>query len=376
MHCCLDRIESIEGGVWSPTAISVFSKLLMDKILTLTIKSKCESIYNVELFIKTQNIAEQLVKEGQAVLKQDLQQGDAKKTPLIKVDKSIEHDLTITCIYSPFCFYSQLNNNLGEFSQFELSLQEFYENALKKSNIVLLTKPQIGQICVAKYSEDEQWYRAIVKEVDHELNNVRVFFIDYGNEDVVLIDKGLLVINDQFKQYPCMALKCCLDGIKPLSEGFTSSLMTEIIDFMYNSLAGNVKGMFLGKQTDDCYLVKLRAEETTENNTVKTINISDLLIEQKYVLRAEQAEIKAKKYVPKVVNVNKVITNGAGDAKDIVTFKQYSKYEPELKRGETYEFIITYIETVSEFYVKLNGPKDSEESRNLANKLQYFYEKS
>jgi tudor domain-containing protein 1/4/6/7 len=110
-------------------------------------------------------------------------------------------EIEITCIYSPFCFYAQLKHFKEDFSRFEESIQTFYENEMKHSDIVLLKKPCVGQMCIARYSVDDFWYRAVVKEIDLTLNSVVVFFIDYGNHDTVQIDGNLLVINEQFIKY-------------------------------------------------------------------------------------------------------------------------------------------------------------------------------
>lgn len=41
--------------------------------------------------------------------------------------------------------------------------------------------------CLAKYSEDDTWYRAVVEEKCFD--TAKVLFVDYGNREAVAFDK-------------------------------------------------------------------------------------------------------------------------------------------------------------------------------------------
>lgn len=41
--------------------------------------------------------------------------------------------------------------------------------------------------CLAKYSEDDTWYRAVVEE--KTFDSAKVLFVDYGNQENVAFDK-------------------------------------------------------------------------------------------------------------------------------------------------------------------------------------------
>jgi hypothetical protein len=275
------RPKKQNNSVWSPEAITLFSNQVLDKTVTLVLKSKADNFYKIDLYSKTQNLAELLLKEGHALReyevplaqlqlqnqKINIANGDlaARFNKQIKIDVNSkkEHEMAITCTYSPFCFYGQLAVELENFSKFEMTLNDFYQNLLQQSDLVYLLKPATGQMCIARYSEDGAWYRAIVKEVNWDLEEARVFFVDYGNEDTVKLDsKGLLVINNQFKEYPTMAIKCCLNGIKPLDENLPNKPSQDYItDFMFNAIAyDRVFVTFVDKTIDECWYVDLRIE--------------------------------------------------------------------------------------------------------------------
>ena len=83
--------------------------------------------------------------------------------------------VVVTHIVSPFCFYCQEVDE--EFVEFEQKMHKYYEGKLAKA----LKTPQVNQICVAKYREDKQWYRAVITSLNTEARTIRVFFVDYGN---------------------------------------------------------------------------------------------------------------------------------------------------------------------------------------------------
>ena len=68
----------------------------------------------------------------------------AKKTIIEKRLTTV----TVTHITSPYLFYVQEAST--EFTEFEKALQKYYTSLL----IMPLKNPRVGQMCVAKYSED------------------------------------------------------------------------------------------------------------------------------------------------------------------------------------------------------------------------------
>ena len=96
------------------------------------------------------------------------------------------------------------------------NLQDFYDSpsAVKAVNI------HPGATVVAKFSEDEVWYRGQVKSVSDI--SAQVEFIDYGNCDTVTVD-SLQKVDKQFFSIPTQAVHCSLFGVRPLSQGNTWS---------------------------------------------------------------------------------------------------------------------------------------------------------
>ncbi|XP_076296127.1 tudor and KH domain containing protein papi isoform X2 [Lasioglossum baleicum] len=71
-----------------------------------------------------------------------------------------------------------------------------------------------GQVCAAKFNYDEQWYRANVISVAHGDGECEVFFMDYGDHDVIELD-NVLELRMDFVSLRAQAMECCLNNVKP-----------------------------------------------------------------------------------------------------------------------------------------------------------------
>lgn len=72
-----------------------------------------------------------------------------------------------------------------------------------------------GTLCAAKYKADSKWYRARVMQTLGR-GQYQVFFIDYGNIDVVNIDdnKSLRKLPGHLLQFEPQAKRCELAYVK------------------------------------------------------------------------------------------------------------------------------------------------------------------
>ena len=70
-----------------------------------------------------------------------------------------------------------------------------------------------GMYFVAKFSEDEGWYRArVIQQTTRE--GYLVHYVDYGNSEVVNI-RDMKNLPPQFSHLPSQAIECSLSGVKP-----------------------------------------------------------------------------------------------------------------------------------------------------------------
>ena len=64
--------------------------------------------------------------------------------------------------------------------------------------------PKTGDLVSAKFSEDDQWYRAKVKRASAVKKEALLWFIDYGNEETLPFSR-IRPLDTKFKSLPGQA---------------------------------------------------------------------------------------------------------------------------------------------------------------------------
>ncbi|XP_076380024.1 protein tudor isoform X1 [Megalopta genalis] len=121
-----------------------------------------------------------------------------------KLSKDAEEIVHVSFVESCRKFFVQLHSNVGSLESVMDCLAEFCQSA---PPILNLTKIKIGLPCAALY--DNQWYRAQILGVN--ANNVRVLYVDYGNEETVTVTSLRLMHDDLIKRLEAQAIKCILN---------------------------------------------------------------------------------------------------------------------------------------------------------------------
>ncbi|XP_069835842.1 tudor domain-containing protein 1 isoform X2 [Dendropsophus ebraccatus] len=111
------------------------------------------------------------------------------------------------------------------------TLKKFYSDP---SNIRKDYIPDTGEVCVAKYRQDRQWYRALVCNVEKTLRTAHVLYLDYGNTESVSLDIVQPVHKDVELIPPC-ALHCCLAHVTAPPFGWSSECLVEVKKLLVGS---------------------------------------------------------------------------------------------------------------------------------------------
>ena len=75
-----------------------------------------------------------------------------------------------------------------------------------------LENVSIGDFGVAKYSEDDRWYRArLIMREGHE--QIRIVFVDFGNIEVKSV-KEFFPLHKLFTTLPAQAIACSLSEVR------------------------------------------------------------------------------------------------------------------------------------------------------------------
>ncbi|XP_067401015.1 tudor domain-containing protein 6 isoform X2 [Emydura macquarii macquarii] len=110
--------------------------------------------------------------------------------------------VVVSYVESPGYFWCQLSRNNQELKTLMAEIQEYCKASAQPhhwSNLV----------CLAKYSEDEKWYRALIISGVLSTEHVEVIYVDYGNKELVSV-KNLRSINANFLKLKAQAFRCSL----------------------------------------------------------------------------------------------------------------------------------------------------------------------
>ena len=141
-----------------------------------------------------------------------LESGTARSVmtiPLPQPEMNQPLDCTVTHVNTPSELYCQLQSATPIAEEMLDNLYTFYA---EESSGQALESCEIGTVCAAPFT-DGSWYRAKVTALTAEVASVLYF--DYGNSTEVPVS-DLRVLDEQFRSEPLQALKCSLNGIRPL----------------------------------------------------------------------------------------------------------------------------------------------------------------
>ncbi|KAI1302402.1 Tudor domain-containing protein 1 [Halotydeus destructor] len=112
----------------------------------------------------------------------------------------------VSHVISPKAFWIQYNPNeaLNAIYAIQTAQDMLYQKGVKNLDSYLT-----GTLCAAKFKTDELWYRAKIINCRSRDDKVRVYYVDWGNDDEVSID-WLMPLDDSLRDHPARCVKCCL----------------------------------------------------------------------------------------------------------------------------------------------------------------------
>lgn len=178
-----------------------------------------------------------------------------------ELDELIE--IYLSYIIDPTAFWFQCVDNLKELDELMDKINEFYSNIPTSECSLSTGDLKVGQPCCGLY-EDGYWYRCRINKLI-SINQVQVFYVDYGNELNVNI-KSLKQLKKEFLKLPCQAMKGQLYGIKPFGKSWLKASNEKLYELT------NDKHMF-GKIVE-------ADETTTSMEIIDTNNDDDVYVSQ------------------------------------------------------------------------------------------------
>uniref|UniRef100_A0A8C5TDM4 Tudor domain containing 6 n=1 Tax=Malurus cyaneus samueli TaxID=2593467 RepID=A0A8C5TDM4_9PASS len=261
LKCCLAGVSPLRGS-WSEASVSAFREIVLNKQLKICFLSVQGDKYVVELFDQSQlgerRVSKLMAQGGYA----QYQRYETPKTPQ-KLDRSVTQasclafrespiaaihssksseslfsqdyegkenlptslrqnyveikpgsswgghlevgstvNVILSYVENPSCFWCQLSRNCHDLEVLMDEIQEHCKNA---------SQPHVwpNLVCLAQYSEDKKWYRALIVSEGVCAEKVEVIYVDYGNREQVCLTK-LRAINEHFLRLEAQAFRCSL----------------------------------------------------------------------------------------------------------------------------------------------------------------------
>ncbi|KAL9974651.1 hypothetical protein ACROYT_G011712 [Oculina patagonica] len=139
------------------------------------------------------------------------------------------HSVYVSAVENPGLFFIQLKSS-------EESLEELKQKINFGVSRVNLegTEITIGSLCVAKFSEDDLWYRARVlgSRPDNEYD---VFYVDFGDREWVTADR-IVPAWTSILQLPLQAIECSLVNVDPRENEWSEESSNEFWDMVNDQL--------------------------------------------------------------------------------------------------------------------------------------------
>ncbi|XP_010582615.1 PREDICTED: tudor domain-containing protein 6 [Haliaeetus leucocephalus] len=111
-------------------------------------------------------------------------------------------NVVVSYVENPSNFWCQLSRNCHDLNVLMAEIQEYCKNS---------SHPPAwpNSVCLAQYSEDEKWYRALIISEVPSAEKVEVIYVDYGNREMVSLT-NLRSTNERFLRLEAQAFRCSL----------------------------------------------------------------------------------------------------------------------------------------------------------------------
>nr|XP_060641302.1 tudor domain-containing protein 6 isoform X1 [Anolis sagrei ordinatus] len=236
------------GQAWSVNAVDYFRKAVLSKELVIKVLGMQGTIYEVELFdyaLKGENNLGKIMSQGiyakhekvqvekhhkvidqsnkgacylyhRGVAENDCNvfpnpsacnlQNYSEITPGLYCEEQLEVGSTVDVIVSytecPSIFWCQLAKNSHDLRTLMAQIQDYCAHSVQPLDWPI-------PVCLAKYSEDNKWYRALIISEVNSAEEVEVVYVDYGNKEHVSL-KNVRATKEEFMKMKAQAFRCSL----------------------------------------------------------------------------------------------------------------------------------------------------------------------
>ncbi|XP_053305863.1 tudor domain-containing protein 1-like [Spea bombifrons] len=176
---------------------------------------------------------------------------------------------------SYFFIHSYIEKSVKSLFKLTTTLQEIYS---KPENLKKGYTPVIGEICVARYSQDQRWYRVLVQNVDAATRKAHVLYIDFGNQEALTLD-NLQKMHQDLELLSPLAMKCILVSVTPPPGGWSPVCIAESRKLMDQQKV-SISIVEVLREEVPCYAVDIGASLSDTFTVCAGIHVAKLLLEK------------------------------------------------------------------------------------------------
>ncbi|XP_045294961.1 tudor domain-containing protein 1 isoform X2 [Leopardus geoffroyi] len=254
----------------------------------------------------------------------------------LQLRKTMEIKGTVTEFKHPSDFYVQLYSSevLEYMNQLSACLKETYANAVHEEDYI----PVKGEVCVAKYTVDQTWNRVIIRDVDMLQKKAQVLYIDYGNEEIIPVNR-IHQLNRNIDLFPPCAIKCFVASVTP-AEGNWSNECIKTIKSLLMEQYCSIKIVDILKEEVVTFAVDVMLPSSGKL-------LDDVLIEMGYGLKPKGQNSKKQSADPgdvedggKMTAENKVVVDRSDLIPKVLT----------VNVGDEFCGVVAHIQTPEDFF--------------------------
>ncbi|KAG0353570.1 hypothetical protein BG005_007157 [Podila minutissima] len=205
----LDKTGGFIGTMWLNKTDNVAAQLLEEGLATVHGYSADQSKHATLLYS-----AERSAKQARKNLWANVDPNAVEEEEEVDETKPAKKeylDVVVSEIISGGHFYVQVNNQ--NIQGLEKMMSELGIHHKASSTAPDNWKPRVGETVSAKFTEDNQWYRAKVTRNVAESKSVEVIYVDYGNSEVIPLTR-VVPLPAQFSKLPQQAQEAVLSYVK------------------------------------------------------------------------------------------------------------------------------------------------------------------
>ena len=238
-ECKLADVEPILGaGRWDEKSTDLIKELVFEQELVGVAEKLLKNIVIIRLYAGGDTdvtVAEQLISaglgratkakvpgsissrvSGGSGKKSSNSFGSMRKPRPLKMYKQLTFaiDQYVDICFSHYTSMKQMFFQPADRKEALCAMQESIQSAYMSNTAKTLTELTSNAICCAKFSEDGKWYRGQVQSSSSAPGTKVVYFVDFGNTDVIQ-EKEIKELIPQFLNLPAMAISCSLANVNP-----------------------------------------------------------------------------------------------------------------------------------------------------------------